>query len=241
MKKILLAVCLLWTSSLATAQQPPTEVLKPLLVDKAVLSGVGLKKIDLKDEPEKDFYQKMLYRGEDLSVFVVSTETWNNPIKSYAFDEYVYLLHGQSIVKPLRGNSQIFQTGDHLFVPKGFEGAWEIRAGDHWHYELSVITTQRAAPTAPQSTFNARAFDRSVLSGAQISLQTTYQEILQQGAELTVTLKAEKPTERTITTPMKEQLVHLCAGQLTLTDLGQQTHTYYTGDFFILPKGFKGT
>lgn len=144
---LLTLIIVISTLSFSTAQSDSLPIVKPILMDKAVLSGVGLRKINLKDEPEKDFYQKNLFRGEDISVYVVSTETWNNKIPAYAFDEYVYLINGQSIVKPRHGNAKVYDSGDHLFVPKGFDGEWEIRAGSNLHYELSVITTRRAAPT----------------------------------------------------------------------------------------------
>jgi len=66
----------------------------PFLLDKSTLSGVGLQKIDLKNEPEKIFHQKRLVRGDELSVYVVSTQSWVNKIEDYSFDEYIYMLHG---------------------------------------------------------------------------------------------------------------------------------------------------
>ena len=215
---------------------------KPILVDKSVLSGVGLEKIELKNEPEKQFYQKQLYRGNDISVYVVSTQTWNNVITKYPFDEYVYLLNGQSIIKPNRGNSQVFNSGDHLFTPKGFEGEWEIRAGENLHYELSVITTKRADSTKVAKDLGYKYLSSSILSGCQVSFkeENKHKEFLHQGVELTVTFQAEKPREERILNPMKEKLIHVLAGQISFVDESNQEHIFYTGDFFIIPTGLKG-
>ena len=54
---VLLAFQLQWLSAQKAVGKNP----RPLLLDKSVLSGVGLKKIDFKEEPEKQFYQKRLY------------------------------------------------------------------------------------------------------------------------------------------------------------------------------------
>ena len=75
----------------------------PFSLDKSTLSGVGLQKIDLKNEPEKVFHQKRLVRGDELSVYVVSTQSWVNKIEDYKFDEYIYMLHGESVTRPAEG------------------------------------------------------------------------------------------------------------------------------------------
>lgn len=218
------------------------DLLKPILLDKSVLSGVGLKKIDFKNEPEKDFYQKQLYRGEDISIYVVSTETWNNKMKNFPFDEFIYMFHGEALVKPQNGRTQLFQTGDYFFAPKGYTGEWEIRAGDYLHYELSVIASKRADSTAIQKGANHQLFDRSTLSGASIALDEKgqFSQTLEQGAELTIRLKAEAPTAREINEPEKEKLIRILSGQLTIASQDDSKQIFYAGDFFVLPKGFIG-
>ncbi len=218
------------------------ETIKPIALDKSVLSGVGLKKIDLKDEPEKDFYQKRLFKGTDISVYVVSTETWNNKMNNFPFDEFVYMFHGEAIVKPKNGSSQLFHSGDFFFAPKGFTGEWEIIAGKNLHYELSVITNQRADSSLVRTDNLHKLFDRSKLSGVSIELDKDgrYFETLHKGLELTISLVAEKPMELNNDIPAKEKLVHLLSGQVTISDKNNQKQTFYTGDFFIIPKGFTG-
>ena len=216
--------------------------LSPILLDKEVLSGLNLRKIDLKDEPEKDFYQKMLFNGSDIMIFVVSTETWNNKIDDYAFDEYVYLLNGQSIVKPKKYNAKIFNYGDHFFVPKNFQGSWEVNAGENLHYELSVISKLRTDSTIVSEDTNYTELDRSILSGSHIFLENdkVHQEIIREGVELKLSFNAEKPQNRTMNSGTKEQLIHLLSGMITFTDKENKKHTFHTGDFFVIPKGLEG-
>jgi len=217
------------------------EVKHPILLDKSVLSGVGLEKIDIKSEPEKDFYQKNLYKGDDISVYVVSTETWNNRMDNFPFDEFIYMYHGEAIVKPDHGRSQVFQSGDYFFAHKGFTGEWEIKSGDLLHYELSVIATQRADSSAIIKGAAHRLFDKSIISGAHITIDESrqYTEVLEQGAELTVSLHAEPPTSRDLISS-KEMMIRVLSGQITIESSDSTNQTFYSGDFFVIPKGLNG-
>ena len=236
--KTLTMVWLLFLTGLAEAQNDP---IVPVLLDRSVLSGVGLRKVDLKDEPEKDFYQKRLYRGEDISIYVVSTETWNNEFKNFGFDEFIYMYHGEAIVKPLNGKVQLFHSGDYFFAPKGYTGEWEIKAGNNLHYELSVISTERADPTITSENSEHQLFQKSTLSGAHIELKSgeKYGEILRKGVELTVSLRAEKPSEWKIE-PAKEMLIQLLSGQVTIKIPEGTERTFYSRDFFVIPKNLTG-
>ena len=131
----------IWLGVVFLGAQETDEPKKPISLDRSILSGVGLAKIDLKDEPEKDFYQKRLYWGKELGVFVVGTETWTNTITDYPFDEFIYMYNGEAIVKPREGASQIFYAGDYFFAPKGYKGAWEVKGNNQIHYELSEDNT----------------------------------------------------------------------------------------------------
>ncbi|MEL6390103.1 MAG: cupin domain-containing protein [Bacteroidota bacterium] len=219
------------------------EIIKPILLDRSVLSGLGLKKIEIKNEPEKDFYQKRLYRGDDLSVYVVSTETWINEMDNFPFDEFVHMYHGEAVVTPEQGSAQLFYSGDSFFAPRGFTGNWEIRAGDYLHYELSVIASQRADPENVSQNGRHLLFDRSTLSGAHIKLdeQGRYSELLHAGVELTFRLEAESPQEVKIVKPNKERMIQVLSGLLTLTDLSGDSVIGNSGDFIMVPAGFTGT
>ncbi|RNC87736.1 MAG: DUF861 domain-containing protein [Winogradskyella sp.] len=239
MKINLTAIVLVLVLAIVNAQNTN---LAPILLDKSVLSGVGLQKIELKAEPEKDFYQKQLYQGEDISIYVVSTETWNNDFKNFWFDEFIYMYHGEAIIKPQKGRTQLFHSGDYFFAPKGYTGEWEIKAGNHLHYELSVITTRRADSTIKSKNLEHLLFHKSLLSGAQIELDSNgkYIKTLKQGVELTINLKAEKPSTQDLKSS-KDTLVQLLSGQITITAIDGTKQTFYSNDFFVLPKGLLGS
>lgn len=240
MKKILVTLLFSVIASIMSAQN---EVVEPILLDKSMLSGVGLKKVILKNEPEKKFYQKRLFKGKDISVYMVSTETWNNKFTNFWYDEFVYMFHGEALVKPKKGAAQLMQSGDYFFAPKGYTGEWEIRAGNYLHYELSVIATQRADSTLISKNTHHQVFSTAKLSGAQIQLNEkgTYSEVLRKGLELTVTLKAEQPTTRLVNRQINDVFIRILSGQISLIDTNDKTHIFYSGDFLVIPNGFKGT
>ncbi|MEM8509444.1 MAG: cupin domain-containing protein [Bacteroidota bacterium] len=235
----IIATCL--NLSLLSAQEPK-ENTTPVSLDRSVLSGVGLEKIDIKDEPEKDFYQKRLYWGKELGVFVVGTETWTNTISNYPFDEFIYMYNGEAIVKPNAGAAQIFYSGDYFFAPKGYQGEWEVKGNNQIHYELSVITTTRADSSKTIENSRHRRFEKSRLSGNSILLNDKgyYEEVLQQGAELTVKLIGEKTGTRSFGETTKEQVVHILSGQIEITTANADVFTYYSGDFFVVPRSLAG-
>ncbi len=219
------------------AQSTPLD---PVLLDKSFLSGVGLKKVLIEDEPDKAFYQQLLYEGKDLSVFIVSSETWSNDFKDFWFDEFIYMFHGTATMKPQKGRIQTFQSGDYFFAPKGYTGKWDIDAGENLEYELSVIATERADEGVISKDLEHTVIPATKLSGTHILMNEngTFAEVLREGIELKVVLKAEKPINREIK-QAKDLFIRLLSGQLTITTENTEK-TFYTGDFFIIPKGMKG-
>lgn len=242
MKKItILVIAVCFNLSLLAAQELKESV-TPITLDRSVLSGVGLEKIDLKDEPEKDFYQKNLFWGKELGVFVVGTETWTNTIDDYPFDEFIYMYNGEAIVKPIEGAAQVFYSGDYFFAPKGFDGEWEVKGNHQIHYELSVITTKRADSSRIIKNADHKLFQKSMLTGNSVVLDDKgyYEETLQKGAELTVKFIGEKIGQRRLHETNKEQLIHILSGRVKIINSGAHEFTYYAGDFFVLPNGVSG-
>ena len=238
----LIVICLFINIPTIVGQSKAEQPAAPIRLDKSALSGVGLKKVNLKDEPEKDFYQKRLLRGDDISVFVVSTQNWVNSFKKFWFDEFVFMLNGKVIIRPTNGEEYIFYSGEYFFAPKGFSGEWEISAGATLHYELSIISTHRADSSYISKNLKPSQFDKSTLSGANIKLNKKglFEQVLREGVELTVKLKGESPREFVLSNPEKEKFIHILSGQLTLTDRNDQQHVFYTGDYLVLPNGFTG-
>ena len=242
MKEIILFfICLLSINS-SFSQSSSSKIIEPIVLNKSTLSGVGLQKINIEDEPDKDAYQKNLYRGSDLSVYVVSSESWTNKNDNYPFDEFVYMYHGQAKVKPKKGPKKVFNSGEYFFAPKGFTGTWKIIAGENLHYEISVIATQRSDQALNVKKNHHQLYDKELISGVDIKLNSKgkYDKLLQAGAELTIHLKAEAPREKDLSKPSKEFFIHILSGQLTLTDKNEKTYIFHTGDFLVIPKGFVG-
>ena len=214
----------------------------PIPLSKSDLSGVGLKKIALENEPDRAFFQKNLFRGEDLSVYIVSSQSWPGKMDNFSIDEYVYIFNGKSRAKPVNGSDIFFQTGEHFTIPKGYTGDWEVMAGNNYHYELSVITTERAPEAKLSKKLKPALINKNTLSGLAIDLESakTYKEEVFRGDELQIFVCAERPRTISIESPKEEQLIHILSGQLELKDSTGDVHSFYTGDFFILPKGFTG-
>ncbi|OEJ99730.1 cupin domain-containing protein [Roseivirga misakiensis] len=215
--------------------------LKPIPFDKSALSGIGLKKVELKDEPEREFYQKRLIRGKDLSVYIVSSQSWTTRMNDFSIDEVVYMLNGKANIKPDQGSSNTFQSNEFFFIPKGYTGAWQIDSSESLHYELSIITTDRSASKNEQLTV-PQLYSKDDLSGINIKLNDSgsYEKTLTTGAELTIKLKAQKPIQKDLKDPAKEMIIHVLSGQLTIGDSSGGEQVFYTGDFFMIPAGFTG-
>jgi len=218
------------------------EVSKPIVFDKAALSGVGLEQIELKDTPERKFFRKQLYRGEALSAYIVSLNTGTSNFKNFGFDEYVEILNGEATVLPNTAKAQTFYSQDLFFAPKGFQGDWFINAGNNFHYEISVISTQRADTSLVQQHATHELISHRMLSGTFMDVQNKpiHKEVLLKGAELTISVTAEKPQTKSITSNGKEMIMKLLSGQITITDSEGEAYIFYTGDYFILPLAFEG-
>lgn len=223
------------------AQEVKSSI-KPIPLDKAVLSGQGLKQVPLKHEPERTFFQRNLYRGKDLSVYVVSSQSWKGKMDNFSIDEYVFILNGKARSKPENGSDRYFHTGEHFAIPKGYTGEWEIMAGDQYHYELSVITTSRAPEAIVSKKLLPAPLDKDKLSGVGIKLdeEGLYSETLFKGDELHMILHGQTPREEAVTEPSKERLIAVLSGQINLEDSKGETYIFYTGDYFLIPAGFTG-
>ncbi len=234
--------CFLFFGSMSSqAQNDSLEIKQSISLDRSVLSGIGLKKIDLKDAPEKEFYQKNLFYGEDISVYVVSSESWLNTCKNYPFDEFVYMFHGAAKVSSTKGIKHVFHSGDFFFAHRGFNGLWEILAEDKLHYELSVISTKRRDSTSVIPDQMHQLFSKEMISGLSLNNDSLNQKKpLVIGSELQSFLHIEQPNQRKINKQSGDVLIHVLSGKIQIHDQAGKLQSYFTGDFFVLPKGFKG-
>lgn len=232
---------------LDTQDKKTKDVINPIPIDVKVLSGLDLKPVTNKNDPDRRLFQKRLYRGEDLSVYVVSSETATANHKSYGIDEFLYVLNGRARLNPLNGDEVFFNTGDFFLAPKGFNGEWETQGGDEFLIELSIITTRRAAEDIDQSKTLPYLVDKEKLSGIGITQigepsNKSYKDELYQGAELEIEILAEKPDSTyDINESMKEQLVYVISGVAKIQAEGGEEFVFHRGDFYLLPDGFRGT
>ncbi|WP_271766136.1 cupin domain-containing protein [Aquimarina algiphila] len=244
MKGILITVILTIVSTLSFAQKTSKDsIIEPFKIEDRLISGLDIPRLKLKAHPEREYYQKNIYKGPELSVYILSSETALNEINNFPIDEFVYYINGRADIETKDSTKLTFYSGDYLFVPKGFSGNWTNNGGNKLHLELSVISNKRGDSTKTSIAKNPFLLDQELLSGIGLTKHnsTTYKNIIYSGVELDVFTEAEIPTKKEISENKKEQFIHILNGSLTIRPINSQPQTYYKGDFFILPKGFSGS
>ncbi len=240
----LTAICILSAaSSVLSAQNSSEDVLQPLQLAPSDLSGNDLQQMKLKNEPTREFYQKQLYRGEDLSVYVVSSQSWPGTMENFSIDEYVYIFNGKARARPTGGDDIYFYSGEHFTIPKGYTGDWEVMAGTNLHYELSVISTPRAPEAKVSKQLLPQLLDKDKLAGLSVDLSQDglFEETLFMGDELRISIRGERPRAVDLSAPQQEKMIAVLSGQLTLQSPDAQKHDFYSGDFLVIPKGYRGS
>ena len=243
MKEKLITVILTIVSTLSFTQETPKDsIIEPIKIEDRFLSGLDIPKLRLEAHPEREYYQKRIYKGSELSVYILSSETVVNEINNFPIDEFVYYINGRADVETKDSTVITFYSGDYLFVPKGFSGNWTNNGGNKLHLELSVISNNRAGSKEISPAKVPFLLDRELMSGIGLTKYDSenYKNILYSGVELEVVTEAETPTRKDIYKNEKEQFIHILTGSLTIHSINGQPQTYYKGDFIILPKGFSG-
>ena len=109
----------------------------PLRLDPELLAGRGLedapaqvgrevgnpRRIVVK--PDADPKNSILFYG-DVIVAVYESPPGTFELEDTLFDEYVHVLAGKLILTDRQGNVREAETGDHVVVPKGFCGTWQM-------------------------------------------------------------------------------------------------------------------
>ncbi|MCB0490430.1 MAG: cupin domain-containing protein [Cyclobacteriaceae bacterium] len=242
MNRILFLVVLIAMSGALNAQSSNAIATEPFKIDDRFLSGLDIPQQKLSAFPEREYFQKTIYSGADLNVYILSSETAANDISSFPIDEFVYYISGRADVEPSGGARLSFSAGDYIFVPKGFSGKW-TNNGNKYHLELSVISRRRADTTLSSQTKVPKLLNRELISGVGLTPQedNKFSDVLHAGVELEIAAEAEEPTMKEIKDNAKDLFIHVLGGSLTLATAGGKTQTFYRGDFFVLPKGFTGT
>jgi uncharacterized cupin superfamily protein len=100
----------------------------PAKLDPEKLAGHGLESIppwpaEAILDGESKHWGEVLFRGD---VIVEVYEAVPSTLKIVApYDEFIYILEGKLIITDLEGTAYAFEAGDHLVMPKGFEGTWQ--------------------------------------------------------------------------------------------------------------------
>ena len=224
------------------------DIIEPVLLDKAALSGLGLEPVTASwAPPDRELFSKVLYSGEQFDVTVMAGDTARTRFENYEFDEFVYVINGQATLTDESGFAQTFQTGDFFMVPKGFAGEWHSQ-GNRYYQELIVIMKERS-DTTDSSHQRPFLIDKTKISGLGIARtqwaadpdREVYREVLYDGSELDVAIVSGATATTTFTSPMSEEFVYVVNGTATITPDGGEPQTFYTGDFFVVPEGFIGT
>ena len=239
----LCALCtgaLIWPGTLCAQDAPAPDPIAPVSIDEAALSGLDLARREIPDKPDKEFYQKRLYRGETLSVFALGGERIENVQTGFPIDEYVQYINGHADIEA-DGQSMTLLAGDYAIAPKGWAGIWTNNGGPRHHLELSVISTKRSeAKSSLKAPFR---MDRAVLAGLSLGplIEGRARQVVYDGPEITVSIVHEEPQARTITADDPEVFVHILNGSIILTPETGAPIQYFLGDSFVLPTGFVGT
>jgi uncharacterized cupin superfamily protein len=225
-----------------------TEIIEPVLLDKAILSGLNLDPVTADwAPPDRELFSKRVYSGKNFDVSVMAGNTAKTHFKNYDIDEFVYVINGQATLTADDGEAQTFKTGDFFMVPKGFSGEWHSQ-GNKYYQELIVIMKDRSDVVSKGDT---RPFliDKTKISGLGIEKiswaaapdREMYREVLYDGSELDVAIVSGSTATTIFSKPMSEEFVYVANGTATLTPNGGKPHTFYTGDFFVVPEGFIGS
>lgn len=224
----------------AKLNETPTFI--PL--DREVLSGLNLKSVKDHRQPNRRLFQKKLIGGDELSVYIVSSETASAQQNNYGIDEFIYLLNGRSRLNPTNGTEVIFSKGDYFVTPRGFTGEWETLGGNEFLIELSIVSSTRAKNNA-KNTLPVQ-IPTSLISGfgikntESINAIGRYKNIAYSGSELNVFILGESPQNRRINTD-KEQVIQVLSGMVTIIGKEGGEYQFYSGDWLMIPKGVEAT
>ena len=110
----------------------------PVRIDRAVLAGQGLDPGPEQDGMQSSF--KSVFDGDIVSA-VFESGPGVLQVDGLPYDEFIYILAGELVLTGADdGVAHTFGTGDHLVLPKGWTGTWEMVGGTY--RELIVVEAQ---------------------------------------------------------------------------------------------------
>mgnify|MGYP001792340575 FL=1 len=229
--------CLIITHALLAQQELP-ESPSIYKIPEELLAGEGLKSIEQAD-PSRKVYQKKVYDGKDLAIYMVAIGTGiTNEFESFPMEEFIFWINGKAVVEPANEPPFEVHSGDYFVQAKGFHGKWNFVDNGGLHLELALVAKNRPDSTVKSLISRALVIDRDIISG--VSELTYEKEVVYEGVELTVNMLRSR--ELVFENLSQERMIHLLSGVLTITskDDNSKQH-FYPGDFLVIPEGFSGT
>ncbi len=207
------------------------------LLDRKILSGIGLEKISPSwADPKRELFTKSVFSGADIGISVTSSSTAFQDWKNYSIDEFVYLLNGQAVLKSIDGEEQTFNKGDFFVVPKGFTGRWTTQGTSGDFLELALYTRKRGVQKDVNA-YQPLRLDQSYLSG----MKEANNGILFEGAELLISISSKtKNSSSKMSGSARDRMCYILNGMVEVSNKDGTSEVYYTGDFYAIPKGFEG-
>ncbi len=109
----------------------------PLILDPELLAGRGLDEAPAQTDREVGNPRRILVAPDgnpkntvlfigDVIVAVYESPPGKFELVDTLYDEYVHVLAGKLILTDGQGHVCEAETGDHILVPKGFCGTWEM-------------------------------------------------------------------------------------------------------------------
>ncbi|MDG2091465.1 MAG: cupin domain-containing protein [Gammaproteobacteria bacterium] len=217
-------------------------------LDPAAMSGLGLEGGPIREDADSPVrYMKRLYEGEK---FLVTVEAGNGPnnsevldIASFFVTEFCYILNGSATFIATDGRTETFYAGDFYVIPRGFAGKM-ITQGNHLYQVMHVVSTERGDPIPGAF---PTLIDRANMAGLGLDptgfgpngeLEANVKPQWQ-GTELTVSVLEVEPNSMDFT-DRPEEFIYVLNGTATLTPVGGEPQTFYSGEFFIVPEGWDG-
>jgi len=234
MKKIGIIISFLLTTILSSFTQDSTST---ILLDKRTISGIGLEKISPNwAAADRKLFTKNVFSGQDLVVNVTSSSNAFHDWKNYSIDEFVYVLNGQAIIESKTSEKSIFNKGEFFIVPKGFTGRWTTKGKQGNFLELAIYSKQRRK-RKDEASIEPYSLEKLYLSGIESHNDNYFFE----GIELVTFIKEQmvNSTEQ-IERNDSDKVIFILNGSVNITNSNKQVVSYYSGDFYIIPKGFKG-
>ena len=224
-------ICLIGSLNSIAQSEPKSPSIYKIPAD--VLAGEGLEFKKQKD-PNRKVYQKQVYNGTELAVFVVAIGTGiTNEFKSFPMEEFIFWMNGKALVEPEGESPFPVYSGDYFVQAKGFRGKWNFIDIGELHLELALIAKNRPDSTIKSPIKKALVLDRDILSG----VSHPEKGIVYKGPELTVRLLV--PESGTRENKTKERMLHVVNGVVKVTTSLEREHTFYPGDFFMVPQGLE--